>query len=151
MNSPLFGLEKEIITQRQQNISVLFLSKKYKVSRQAIYDLLKKAEKNGENIPNSKRERKVSSCVICSAQYFGKSKTCGIDCRKKLISINNRKEDSKWSRTTLVDLVCNNCGKQFQRTKYQQSISISKKCYKKEIKENYCSTECYYNRSGVYN
>lgn len=149
MNTPLSGLTKTIVQQRQQGISVVDLSQKYKVSRQAIYDLLKKAEKEGSSIPWHTPVKAKSYCAICGKEYFGKSKTCGIECRKKLLAITLSKKDAKWSRYILLDLKCDCCGKDFKRTKYQQSISVSKKCYKKEIKQNYCSAECYYNRTGV--
>lgn len=151
MNTPLSGLSDTIVLQRQQGSSVVNLSKKYRVSRQAIYDLLKRAEKEGSFIPWEKLEKKKTSCLICGKEYFGKSKTCGIECRKKLFKKININRDAKWSRHVLLDLKCDACGKSFQRTKYQQSIATSKKCYKKEIKQNYCSIECYRNRSSSLN
>lgn len=149
MNMPLNGLKETIVSKRQNGISVFLLAKEYSVSRQAIYNLLKKAEKEGEKIPWEKLEKKKNTCLICNKEGFFKTKTCSKECQTKLRTKINTKKDSKWSKHSFLELTCTSCGKSFTRTNYQQAISTNKT--KKNIKENYCSTECYYNRSVVFN
>jgi hypothetical protein len=145
MYTPLNGLQTIIVSKRQNGVSVYALSKEYRVSRQAIYNLLKKAEKEGEKIPWNKTKKIKNFCLICNKKGYFKTKTCGKDCSGKLRIKIGIKKDSKWSKHSFVELTCASCGKNFSRTKYQQAISTNKT--KKDIKENYCSTECYYNRS----
>jgi predicted DNA-binding protein YlxM (UPF0122 family) len=146
MNTPLYGLQKTIVSERQNGISVVELSKKYKVSRQAIYDLLKRAENEGCFIPWVKLEKKPKFCVICNKEFYKKAKTCSKECMKKLMKTVNINKDSKWSRHVILKLKCVLCGKDFERTKYQQAIAVNQ--IASDIKQDYCSKECYYNRTG---
>lgn len=130
---------------------------KYGITRQAVSLLLKKAAANDNQIvvkaktkrsdPNEKnvvlvkRYKKESrNCTCCGKEFFSKNKrkTCSKACFKKLIV------GGEWSRTEMVDLVCNNCGKAFQRTKYLQKIILISK---KNSKNNYCSKLCYHTKS----
>jgi hypothetical protein len=49
----------------------------------------------------------------------------------------------KWSRYENVELVCNNCGKTFERSKYRDSIS-KLGC---GTKNSYCSRDCFHEKS----
>ena len=148
MSTPLNGLQITIVSKRQNGVSVSFLAKEYDVSRQAIYNLLKKAEKEGSKIPWKTHKKVKNTCVICKKEDFFKTKTCSLECRQILRVQINVKKDAKWSKHSFLNLICISCGKKFKRTNYQQSISINKPT-KKNIKENYCSIECYYNRNVV--
>lgn len=143
MNAPLQGLEEQIVRQRQEGSSVKDIALRYRVSRQAIYDVLKKAEKEGKDIPWERRVKTPKPCQICGKPFLPKirkNKTCSPACAKALMSLLQRKPGSKWSRHDTLELTCHRCGKKFTRTRYQQSISMVR-CAKD--KKDFCGRECY--------
>lgn len=133
---------------------------KYGITRQAVSLLLKKAASednqivvkartkrsnlNEKNVVLVRRVKKEKfSCENCGKEFYSKTKrkNCSRECFKKSIE---KRTGGEWSRIEKVDLVCNCCGKSFQRTKYlHKVVSISKG----NSTNNYCSRECYYNKN----
>lgn len=140
---------KEIAKLKCEGLSVLDIAKKYNVSRQAIYQLLKKAEKEGNKVIYNKCPQRINICEICQRNFHGSSKntkTCSSECRSLLLKKSSIAIDGKWSRYATLDLICDKCSKNFKRTKYLDSLFRHSVKYKKN-KNNYCSRECYHNRN----
>jgi len=152
---------KEIAELTQQGLSAKEIAAKYGISKQAVSLILRKAAKDGsvvvlsrrincDNLPNiivKKKEQKTAVCVTCGNIFpkKGETKTCDIECRKKYVSKLRTSEEGTglWSRYKFVTLTCNNCGKEFQRSNYLNSIASVKA---KEVSKKYCSRKCYEER-----
>lgn len=140
---------KEIAELKCSGMQATEIAKKYNISRQAVYQLLKKAEKDGLHVLYIKNVKSLNTCQACNKSFYGSSKdvkTCSKECRKilrKQISLN---KESKWSRHSVLDLTCDSCSKKFTRTRYLDSLAKSAVKHKK-YKNNYCSIECYRNRN----
>jgi len=142
VKTPLQGLLEQIAKERQDGTPVREIARRHGVSRQAVYDLLRKAEKKGHSIPWQKG-RAPRECRACGKTFAPKSqiKSCSPECTRILRGRNARKPGSRWSKLEFVELTCHRCGKTFNRTKYQQSISKARSPNKKR---NFCGRGCYH-------
>ena len=133
---------KEIALLTQQGYSLNQIAKKYNLSRQRIHQILQKAKEEGHEVITYKRPespQKIRECIVCKKQFHRKwlgSKTCSKDCTSKSLI------GGKWSRHEFITLTCSNCGKEFKRSHYLESVSNAK-C-KKEDRLKFCSKECYW-------
>lgn len=127
---------KDILEFRTQGLNLSEISRKMGVSRQYISMLLKDA---GIEYIRTKVEKPLKKCPICEKEHNRLTKTCGDEYCKKEISRLKLIKDSKWSRNTLVDLICHYCGSSFLRTRYH--IAITERSGKS--KNCYCDRECY--------
>lgn len=129
---------------------------KYGITRQAVSLLLKKAASDDNQIVVKARTKKSNpeKNVVFVKRIKGEHKKCSA-CGKEFFSKNKRKTCSKgcftklmmggdWSRLEMVDLVCSNCGKTFQRSKYMHKITTISKG---NSKNNYCSRDCYHSKN----
>lgn len=145
MQYPLDGHRDAVVAARISGEAVASLSEKYGVSRQAIYNLLHKAEKQGVGVPWQKNCRQPQTCCLCGRQFLPSKtpsrKTCSPECLKaqQRLSQKSRREGSKWSRNEFLTLTCQRCGREFQRTKYVQQIGL-RNCGLQ--KQNFCSRSC---------
>jgi len=140
---------QEIAELKSAGISAVEIAKRFNISRQAVYQLLKKADKEGVPVTYNKHVKRVNICHICNKKFNGSSKdvkTCSSDCRAILRSRFFAQKESKWSRHFFLELTCDNCSKKFTRTKYLDSIAKNAVKHKKH-KNNYCSRDCYHNRN----
>lgn len=137
--SSLKGVREEIVRQRKEGVPAADLAKKHGVTRQAIYDVLNAAKGRGEEIPDGRRRSPPKTCGVCGREFSKNSKTCSRECGRSLL-VGPRKKGSRWSKYTILDLVCLRCGKHFKRTAYQQSIATRRS---KGDKKNFCGRECY--------
>jgi transposase-like protein len=143
MNTPLQGLENEIIEQRKSGATLQSIANKYGVTRQGIHLLIKKAEKEGKIDPWERKEKEPKNCTLCSTPFIPKTKkqkTCSKECAKNLSKMARQDPTAKWSRLGKIKLTCHRCGTPFERTNYHQSISFAS-C--SPNKKNYCSKKCY--------
>lgn len=157
---------KEMALLTQQGHSVSQIARMYGISRQAVSQLLQKAAKDGHKVcirshknciersnyeytPTKKELGIDKNCAICGIFFNTQSrlkKTCSKKCRRTLQSQNLIKAKGSlgnWSRYESVQLVCYNCGKSFERTKYRDSIS-KLGC---GTKNSYCSRECFHEKT----
>jgi len=156
---------KDMALLTQQGYSIPKIAVKYGISRQAVSQCLQKAAKDGHKVvlrkcgshinkdyeyrPSVKEILHKNSCVICGKAFetrFKTTRTCGGECRKKLLHksiIEAKGSLGKWSRYESVTLTCHNCGKSFERSNYRDSIS-KLGC---GTKNSYCSRDCYYEKA----
>jgi len=155
---------KDMAVLTQQGYSIPKIAEKYGISRQAVSQCLQKAAKDGHKVvlrkcgphvnknyeyrPTVKEVGYSNSCVICGKAFKTKlkhTKTCGGDCRKKLLHISIIEAKGtlgRWSRHESVTLTCDNCGKSFERSNYRDAIS-KLGC---RTKHSYCSRDCYHEK-----
>lgn len=130
---------KEMALLTQQGFSLSQIAEKYNMSRQRVHQILKKAKEEGCEIVIYKQPKKIRECVACKKQFYtinGKvRKTCSKDCESKLL------RGGKWSRHEFFTFTCTNCGKEFKRSHYLESIA-NVKC--KKDRSKFCSKECYW-------
>jgi len=160
---------KDMALLTQQGYSIPKIAERYGISRQAVSQLLQKAAKDGHKVvlrscggrkstnenyvyrPTRKETGFTKTCESCGASFNTKSsfrKTCSTACRRRLLhkSILLAKGTlGNWSRYEQVQLVCNNCGKTFERSKYRDSISKIG-C---GTKNSYCGRECFHEKSKI--
>ena len=139
MKMPLEGLTEQIVAEWNARKPVQSLAKKYKVSRQAIYNVLHK-----QGVVTPHRRRPPRECKSCGRVFVANQthlQTCSPECARVLRKkrVLERAKNLKWSRMILLDLTCARCGKKFQRTKYQQAIS-EYAC--NAGKKDFCSPKC---------
>jgi len=151
----------------QQGYSIPKIALKYGISRQAVSQLLQKAAKDGHKVvlrscgnrkskhenyvyrPSKKEVGVVKTCESCGLSFNTKSnfrRTCSDECRRKLLHKNillAKGTLGQWSRYENVQLVCNNCGKTFERSKYRDSIS-KLGC---GTNNAYCGRQCFHEKS----
>lgn len=145
--SPLRGVREKILEERVAGTSVVLLARKYCVSRQAIYDVLKDMESRGHEVPWHKPRKSKKNCLVCAKEFWPSSsrvKTCSGECLRSHKQALAVEKDRPWSRLKFEELVCAYCGKVFKRSRYQQKIALSRFPDKK----NFCSRKC--NISGRY-
>lgn len=135
-------LTRQGVTQKQ-------IAERFGITKQAVSLLLRKAAKEGNVVVLSKKKTaSVSTCVICGNTFPKKRlKTCSHECKKlhlsKVLRSKSKCGGSKWSMYAFVTHTCNNCGKEFKRSNYIESIGSIKA---KEGAKKYCSRNCFYQR-----
>lgn len=140
---------KEIAELKCKGISAVEIARMYNISRQAVYQLLKKAERDGVTVTYKKNIKQPKTCQICNKSFYNSSKkvkTCSKECGINLRKQSAAKIEGKWSRYFILELTCDCCSKKFTRTKYLDSLARNAVKHKKH-KNNYCSRECYHNRN----
>lgn len=139
--NPLKGLEQEILEERKKGVSVVILAQTHQVSRQAIYLVLKKMERDGHEVPWNRTEKRKKPCHVCGKEFFpstNKVKTCSPPCQKSYRREKMLDKDSPWSRLKFENLVCFHCGVKFTRVRQQQMIALKRFPEKKD----FCSRKC---------
>lgn len=149
MNINFEKRRKEIAELKNSGISVIEISKRYNISRQAVYLLLKKVVRDGDKVTYNRFKKRINKCEVCQKTFHGSSKlikTCSAECNS-LLRRSRTSPDSKWSRYAVITLICDTCSKSFERAKYFDSLSKHYVKHKK-YKNNYCSRYCYHNRNN---
>jgi len=135
------------LTRQGYNISQI--AAKYKISRQAVSQLLQKASEEGNIVVKTKRKNAIINsnvvlvnkriksyvCVICKRKFSNRTKkaTCSKKCAKK-----HKVKGGKWSRYEFITLNCSGCKKSFTRSNYIHQITLIH-----NPKNHYCSQKCY--------
>ncbi len=148
----------------QKGYTIAKIAEKYGITKQAVSQILQKAAKDGNKVvlrrrghapnpaydylPLNKEVGYSNTCIICNKDFQSKlrsTKTCSETCRGVLLHITlieSKGSNGDWSRYEKVQLTCNNCGKDFERSKYRHSISrVGCGC-----KNDYCSRKCYHEK-----
>ena len=158
----IINRRKEMAELTQQGWTVTKIAEKYGISKQAVSQLLQKSARDGNTVvlvrykktsapkPNyiyADTPLNVNVCVVCSKQFKSKSKnkkTCSKTCTGLLLHksiLISKGLNGDWSRYDKVKLKCNLCEKEFERTKYQNSMA---KRVAKATKHDYCSRACFH-------
>lgn len=137
----------DIVYDLMANPSLVDIATKYGLTRQRVHQIKMTAAARGAVFPTTNKEVEIKTCSVCGKPHERHGKTCSKECLKSVLSLMRKniasQEDLKWSRLITHKYSCVGCGKQFDRTNYQRSISQAKGC----DSPKYCSQKCYYNRT----
>ena len=145
----------------QEGWTLQKIADKYGVSKQAISQALQKAAINGYQITLNNRgvvkpranytyltppKSQLCNCAICNAEFIANityrnekpKQTCSKECYRKLRS-KLADKSGIYSKSTLVDMICDNCGKHYQKPQHQVTVAILGGC-----EHTYCSRNCYH-------
>jgi hypothetical protein len=151
----------EMAALSREGWSLSEIGSKYGITRQAVSLQLKKAAEEGRTVslrhhgtPSPERQKiieyrpsvkKTYHCLVCRKVCpDGRKKTCGKKCHRKHFAKLYKEKDLQWSRQIFVNLKCHNCGKNFNRTRYLDSISQHSGCV-----NHYCGRKCYESRGSL--
>jgi transposase len=123
----------------QEGHSLAQIAAIYNLSKQRISQILKQASAEGMTVilgreQNRRPKRKPHACVVCQKQIETKTKTCSRECLTKLTT------GGKWSKFKFVKYTCSNCGREFERSNYHDSIA-TRRCG--QNRQKFCSRKCY--------
>lgn len=132
---------KEICELRLQGQTLESIAEQVDLSRERVRQIVKKFE-----IPTPKRTRKPTTetafCEPCGKEFLRKRGTKKKYCSPKCRSMaQSHKPHSHYG---VITLVCDGCGKTFERNSHAHQIGIwLAKKQGRESKRNFCTPKCY--------
>ena len=110
------------------------IAEKFGITKQRVHQLLKRS---GVKAASVRLPKPMPPCCVCGESVnWRAAKTCGDpECVRALW----KQKLPKWSGITMLDLVCDHCGCEFQRAAKNHAIAERNGC-----RHVYCSRECYH-------